>query len=81
MKQYIQYYTELTRDKSKIVEALGSDGYCPLDGRLSLKSCINIAMTRKNFRNYTKWAIHKGDLKRSRIICKNFKESISEPTS
>lgn len=78
MKQYIQYYTESAVDKTKIIEALASDGSCPLDGRLSLESCINIASTRKNFRGYTKWAIMKGNYKCSRLVYKNFSESISE---
>ena len=67
MKAYIQYF-EVKLDGS-IDEALGSDGYSPLDGRLGIYSMIDEAeKSSRNFCNYEMYEIRRGDFKNYNVI-------------
>jgi hypothetical protein len=70
MKAYVQYFTDNLAGKT--VEALASDGYRPLDARLSVFNMI-AAAEKPNFKNYTRFEIRRGDFKKYRVLYKNFK--------
>ncbi len=67
MKAYVQYF-EVKLDGS-IDEALGSDGYSPLDGRLGLNNMICEAeKTSRNFLNYDKYEIRRGNFSNYNVV-------------
>ncbi len=67
MKVYIQYFE--TKLDGSIDEALGSDGYSPLDGRFNLYSMIDEAeKPSRNFHNYEMYEIRRGDFKNYSVI-------------
>lgn len=68
MKAYVQYYE--TKLDGRLDEALGNDGYRPLDARLSLCNMIAVA-ERKNFKGYTNYEIRHGDFKRYMVVFKS----------
>lgn len=59
MKRYIQFFKEDTN--GNLHEALASDGYKVIDGRLSIQTILSDEKYLKNFRNYTIFEIRKGD--------------------
>lgn len=60
MKAYVQYFDEGC-------EAIASDGYRPLDARLSLINMIILA-EMPNFQGYTDFEIRRGDFKNYKVI-------------
>lgn len=71
MKKYVQFLT--TNLKGKVTDAIGSDGYLPLDGRTGLARDIQSAheqlrRMQKFKKHFVGFAIHYGDLKTSREV-------------
>lgn len=68
-KTYVQFFD---RHNGQRTESLGSDGYCPLDGRLSVdnlkREIFKILYQKRNVKRFASFEIRKGNFKYFKVI-------------